>query len=117
MTWLSALTTILSVLMRRLSMLTTQLGAPSTRLGIHVTSLGAPRKTGKKPGRNNIFFGNSADVPGNYCYYLLFNEFLELMYSVCFLINVSMSLCMYIAIHHQTVNVDRLQAVLESNSS
>jgi len=37
-------------------------------------SLEAPRMTVKQSAKNNIF-GNIADVPVNYSYYLLFNDF------------------------------------------
>jgi len=57
------------------------LGAPST-------SLGAPQITVKQSGKNDIFLGNVSGVPGNHSYYLV-QQFLNLMYSVCILINRS----------------------------
>ena len=51
------------------------LGAPTTSLGAPATSLGACRITVEQSGRNNIFFGNAASVPGNHSYYLSFNDF------------------------------------------
>jgi len=78
-----------------------------TNLGAPATFLGAPRITVEQSGKNNIFFGNAAGAPGNHSYYLLFND--------CILIYVSMYLCIYIATHLHMVNLDWLQAVLESN--
>ena len=53
----------------------TGLGVPTTSLGEPVTSLGAPQITVEHSARNNIFFGNTAGVPGNHSYYLSFNDF------------------------------------------
>jgi hypothetical protein len=41
-------------------------------LGAPATWLGAPRITVEQSGRNNIFFGNAAGVPGNYSYCIQF---------------------------------------------
>ena len=55
----------------------TSLGAPVTSHGGAVTSLGAPatilgapRITAEQSGKNSIFFGNAASVPGNHSYYV-----------------------------------------------
>ena len=53
----------------------TNLGAPATSLGSPATSLGAPRITVEQSGKNNIVSGNAAGAPGNYSYYLSFNDF------------------------------------------
>ena len=50
------------------------LGAPATSLGEPATSLRASRITVEQSGKNNIFFGNAAGVPGNLSYYILFNN-------------------------------------------
>ena len=81
---------------------------PATNLGAPATCLGAPRTTVEQSGKNNILFGNAAGVPGNHSYYSSFND--------CILIYVCMYLCINIATHLHTVNLDWLQAVLESNS-
>jgi len=83
-------------------------GAPVTNLGALATSLGAPQITIEQSGENIMFFGNADCAPGNHNYYLSFNN--------CILIYVSMYLCIYIATHLHTVNLDWLQAVFESNS-
>jgi len=54
---------------------TKSLGAPTTILGAPARSLGAPQITVEQSGKNNIFFGNAAGVPGNHSYYILFNDF------------------------------------------
>jgi hypothetical protein len=46
-----------------------------TILGVPAISLGAPRITVEEPGKNIIFFGNNAGVPGNQSNYLSFNDF------------------------------------------
>jgi len=48
---------------------------PSEKPGAPTTSLGAPRITVEQSGKNNMFFGNAAGVPGNHSYYQLFNNF------------------------------------------
>ena len=52
----------------------TSLGVPTTSLAAPTTSLGAPRITVQQSGKNN-FFENTAGGPGNYSYYLSFNDF------------------------------------------
>jgi len=58
-----------------LGALATILGVPATSLGAPATSLGTPRMTVEQSGKNNVFFGNAAGVPGNHSYYLSFNDF------------------------------------------
>jgi hypothetical protein len=53
----------------------TILGAPVTSQGAPATSLGAPRMTVEQSGKNNIFFQTAAGAPGNYSYYISFNDF------------------------------------------
>jgi hypothetical protein len=53
----------------------TSLGAPAPSLGAQAISLEAPQITVAKSGKNIIFFGNTAGVPGNQSYYLSFNKF------------------------------------------
>jgi len=50
-------------------------GAPTTTPGAPATTLGAPRITVEQSGKNNIFFGNAAGVPGNHSYYVSFTDF------------------------------------------
>ena len=57
----------------------------SKHLGAPATNLGAPQITVKQSGENDIFL---AGAPGNHSYYLV-QRFLNLMYSVCILINLS----------------------------
>jgi hypothetical protein len=83
-------------------------GVPVTNLGAPATSLGAPQITIEQSGETIMFLGNADCAPGNHNYYLSFND--------CILIYVSMYLCLHIATHLHTVNLDWLQAVLESNS-
>jgi len=88
---------------------------PVTSLGAPTRSLGAPGSASDKPGRadhkpesagnqpgstsnhsravweEQHLLGNSAGAPGNYSYYLSFNDVLKHMYSVCILIYV----CVY----------------------
>jgi len=54
---------------------TTSQGAPTTSLRAPTISLGAPQITVKEYGKNDIVFGNVAGAPGNYSYYLSFNDF------------------------------------------
>jgi len=46
-----------------------------TNLGAPVISLGAPRITVEQSGKNTIFFGNAAGVPGTHSYYISFDDF------------------------------------------
>jgi len=78
---------------------TASLRAPTTGLDGLATSLGAPQITVELFGKNNIFCGNAPGVPGNRSYYLSFNNFYELMYSVCILIYVFMYLYSYPSTH------------------
>ena len=88
----------------------TSLGVPTSSLGALVTSLGAPRIAVEQSGKYNICCGNAAGVPGNHSYYISFNDFKTHVFGMY------SYLCMYIASHLHMVDVDGLQAVLESNS-
>jgi len=70
-----------------------------TCLGVTVTCRRAPRITVEQSGKNNIFFGNAAGVPGNYSYWIQF------VLSAMYLRN-------YIPTHQYTVYLDWLPALL-----
>jgi len=56
----------------------TSLGVPTVCLGAPTPSLGVPGSTSnhcRADWENDIFFGNVAGAPGNYSYYLSFNDF------------------------------------------
>jgi hypothetical protein len=83
-TWkhLGAPATSLGVPTTSLGATTCSLGAPVTSLGMLKTSLGAPATCMGAPqniveqsGKNNIFFGNAAGVPGYHSYNFSFNNF------------------------------------------
>jgi hypothetical protein len=82
-------------------------------LGVLATSLGVTRITVEQAGKNKFFFGNASGAPGNHSYYLSYNDFWNLCIQFVF---VSIYLCIYIATHLNTVYLDWLQAVLQSNS-
>jgi hypothetical protein len=42
------------------------LGVPATNLGAPMTRLGASQIIAEQQGKNDIFFGNAAVVPGNH---------------------------------------------------
>jgi len=86
--------------------------APGRCLGVPVTSLGACPITVEQSGKNIIFFGNAAGLPGNHSYYILFNNFwnswIQFVFSLMYLRN-------HIGIHQYMVYLDSLQVMLESN--
>jgi len=90
----------------------TNLGAPATDLGAPGTSLEAFQTIVEHSGKN-IFSGNAAGAPRNQSYYLLFNDFLN---SCILFVFSSMYLCIYIATHLNSVYLDRMQPVIDSNS-
>ena len=83
-------------------MLARSLGAP--------TSLEARQIMVEQFRKNIIFFTNAAGAPGNHSYYLSFDDFETHVFSLY------PHRCIYIPSHVHTVCLERLQAVLESNS-
>jgi len=53
----------------------TSLEVPGISLEVSATSLVAPGITVEQSGKNDIFFATTSGVPGNYCYYLSFNDY------------------------------------------
>jgi len=51
------------------------LGVLAINLEAPATYLGARQITVEQSGKNTIFFGNTAGVPGNHTYYFSFNDF------------------------------------------
>jgi hypothetical protein len=82
----------------------------ATNMGAPATHLGAPRITIEQPGKNNLLFGNAASAPGNHSYNISFNNF----QNSCILF-VLASMYLYSATHFQSVYLDCLQVVGESN--
>jgi len=52
-----------------------KLEEPQTILGVQARSLWAPQIAVEHCGQNNIFSGDAAGVPGDYRYYLSFNDY------------------------------------------